>query len=104
MLNMHQLQVKHSFFCYCRFYQDLAYDERSKLLKDRLKKYSQKVSTLSGSNSGQDVQVITQSVMHVEVHMLTSVGCNLHVALTLDFNLQKTATMFYNNRRRTNVS
>ena len=28
--------------CY-RFYQDLAYEERSKMLKDRLKKYSQKV-------------------------------------------------------------
>ena len=72
---MHQLQVKHSFFWYCRFYQDLAYDERSKLLKDRLKKYSQKVSTLSGSNSGHRLQMITQLVMHVEMHMLTSVVC-----------------------------
>ena len=26
----------------CRFYQDLSYEERSKMLKDRLKKYSQK--------------------------------------------------------------
>lgn len=30
--------------CVCRFYQDLSYEERSKMLKDRLKKYSQKVS------------------------------------------------------------
>ena len=29
--------------CCCRFYQDLSYEERSKMLKDRLKKYSQKV-------------------------------------------------------------
>ena len=27
-----------------RFYQDLSYEERSKMLKDRLKKYSQKAS------------------------------------------------------------
>lgn len=28
----------------CRFHQDLSYEERSKMLKDRLKKYSQKAS------------------------------------------------------------
>lgn len=35
--------IIHNFHCTCRFYQDLAYEERSKMLKDRLKKYSQKV-------------------------------------------------------------
>lgn len=54
--------------CVCRFYQDLSYEERSKMLKDRLKKYSQKASP---ATCAQHVTLLLPVVGP------TSVYCNL---------------------------